>query len=175
MSLGAGATPTVHATAFVARTATVVGEVTIGENSSVWYSAVLRGDVGSITVGRRSNLQDGVVVHCARHNLGGGRFDTLVGDDVVVGHAAVLHACTLQDRCMVGIGATVLDGAVVETGAIVAAGALVAPGTTVTAGTVWGGVPAKKLRDVRSQEQQVLRDLPATYVELARRHMTAGG
>jgi len=169
--LGPDATPVIHPTAFVANSATVCGDVAIGEDSSVWYNAVLRGDVGKIVVGKRSNLQDGVVVHCARHNLGGGAFDVSVGDDVVVGHAAVLHACTLENRCMVGIGAKVLDGAVVESGAIVAAGSLVAPGTVVTGGTVWGGVPAKKLRDVREQEVGVLRDLPGTYVRLAALHV----
>src|SRR5208337_2586913 len=131
----------IHPEAFVAPGAVVIGDVVIGAGSSVWFNCVVRGDVHHIRVGERTNIQDGTVVHVT-----GGKFATHIGSDITIGHGCVLHACTLEDGCFIGMGAIILDGAVVESGAMVAAGALVTPGKRVKAGELWAGNPAKLLR-----------------------------
>src|ERR1700740_444490 len=118
-----GRLPRVHATAYIDPSAQVIGEVEIGEESSVWMCAVVRGDVNRIRIGRRTNIQDGSVVHVMRDT-----HETTIGNDVTVGHAAVLHGCTIEDRCLVGMGAIVLNGARIGTGSIVAAGTLIVEG-----------------------------------------------
>ena len=156
--------------AFVAPSASVIGNVTIGKGSSVWYSTVVRGDVNHVTIGENTNIQDACVVHCSRANLGGKVLPTLIGDNVTVGHGAVLHACTLKDESFVGMSATILDGATVETGAMVAAGALVTPGATVPSGELWAGVPAKKIRALVPEEREHILKSAANYAELAVHH-----
>ena len=157
-----GTTPKVAEDAFIAENAVLIGDVEIGEQSSIWYSCVLRGDVHEIRVGARSNIQDGSVVHVTA-----GKFGTYIGDDVLVGHNAVIHGCTLEDGAFVGMGATVLDGAVVESGAMVAAGALVAPGKRVKSGELWGGNPAKKMRDLTPEQIEGLKAGTDHYVDVA--------
>lgn len=157
-----GTRPRIAPAAFVAPGAAVIGDVEIGAGSSVWFGCVLRGDVNFITVGARSNLQDGAVVHVASDGPA-----TIIGDDVTVGHAAVIHACTLESGCFVGIRATVMDGAVVESGAMVAAGALVTPGKRVPSGELWAGAPARKLRALSADEIAGLTDIARRYVLLA--------
>lgn len=147
-----GAKPQLPSSGFVAPSASVVGDVAIGEHSSVWYGAVVRGDVNSVKIGDYTNLQDGAVIHVAKHNVAGKPRATLVGNHVTVGHGAILHACTLEDACFVGMGATVMDGAVVQKGSMVAAGALITPGTTVPTGQIWAGAPAKFLRAMTAEE-----------------------
>jgi len=142
-----GVMPTIHATAFVAQTASVIGDTHIGECSGIWYGCVVRGDVNEIRIGNRTNIQDLTMIHCAE--LGQG---TYIGDDITVGHSAVLHACTIEDNAFIGIQACVMDDCVIESGAMVAAGALVTPGKIVKAGEVWAGSPAKKLRDVNQKD-----------------------
>jgi gamma-carbonic anhydrase len=162
--------------AFVAPNATVLGSVELGPGSSIWYGAVLRGDVNAIRVGARSNLQDNVVVHVARHTAGTNPpRPTVIGADTTVGHGATLHACTIGDGCLIGMGATVLDGAVVESGAIVAAGALVPPGSVVKTGTVWAGQPAKLLRPLESDERAFIASSAVNYQRLAREHADENG
>jgi carbonic anhydrase/acetyltransferase-like protein (isoleucine patch superfamily) len=157
--------------AFVAPNATVLGSVELGPGSSIWYGTVLRGDVNAIRVGARTNLQDNVVVHVARHTAGANPpRPTIIGSDTTVGHGATLHACTVGDGCLIGMGATVLDGAVVESGAIVAAGALVPPGSVVKSGTVWAGQPAKLLRPLESDERAFIASSALNYQRLAREH-----
>ena len=129
--------PRVATDAFVAPSASVIGDVQIGEKSSVWYNTVVRGDVNFVRIGKHTNIQDGSVVHVSKSNIGGAVLPTIIGDRVTVGHSAVLHACTLEDECLVGMGATVLDGAVIGTKSMVAAGALVSPGTKVPSGELW--------------------------------------
>ena len=125
---------------------------------------MLRGDDQPIRIGERSNIQDGTIIHVSRH---GG--PVVIGDDVVVGHAAKLHSCRLEDGCLVGIGAVVLDGATVEAGAIVAAGAVVAPGEKgFPAGEMWGGMPARKLRDVHDKDREYMKAAAAHYVAAAK-------
>ena len=160
-----GKVPVVHPSAFIAPTAAVIGEVTIGEGSNIWYHCVLRGDTNFIRIGARTNIQDGTIVHVNR-----GAEATIIGDDVTVGHAAIIHACTLEDRAFVGMGATVLDGAVIEEGGVLAAGSVLPPGKRIGRLELWMGNPAKLVR-VLTEEQRAGFDRTAPhYVELAGRH-----
>ena len=147
-----------------------MGDVTIGERSSIWYNAVLRGDVNSISVGSDTNIQDAAVVHVAKSNPAGVALPTLIGDKVTVGHGATVHAATLESGCFVGMGAVVLDGAVVKSGAVVAAGAVVAPGAVVPSGEVWGGAPAKKIRATAPGEAAFVENSAKNYSALAAVH-----
>ncbi len=142
-----GTSPTIADDCFVAPNATVIGDVVIGSGTSVWFGVVIRGDVHEIRIGERTNIQDGTIIHVTEGKLG-----TYIGSDITIGHGAVLHACTLEDGCFVGMGATVLDGAVIESGAMVAAGAVVTPGKRVQKGELWSGNPAKLMRPLRDEE-----------------------
>lgn len=142
-----GVTPKVADDAFIAPNATIIGNVEIGPGASIWYNCVLRGDVHEIRVGARTNIQDGTVIHCS-YELAG----TYIGDDVLVGHMALLHACTIRDGAFIGMGSIVLDEAVVESGAMIAAGGMVTPGKTVPSGQLWTGRPAKYARDLTDEE-----------------------
>jgi len=164
----AGSSPVVPESAWAAPNATLVGRVTLGESASVFYGAVLRADVDAITIGDRSNLQDNVSVHC---DAG---VPTRVGSGVSVGHAAVLHGCTVEDDCLVGMAATVLNGAVIGAGSLVAAGAVVLEGTVVPPGSLVAGVPAKVRRPLTDEELEHIRGNAAHYVELARVHRDLG-
>ncbi len=161
-----GVRPRIDAGAFVAPGASVVGDVAIGPGSSVWFGCVLRGDVNTIRIGARSNLQDGSVIHVTT----GGR-GTRIGDGVTVGHMVLLHDCTLEDGCFVGMNACVMDGAVVETGAMVAAGALVTPGKRVLTGELWGGRPAVRMRELTDAERAEIKRLAKLYFDLSREYV----
>lgn len=161
-----GIAPTIAFNAFVAETATLIGDVFVAEQASVWYGCILRGDVQSIRVGARSNLQDGTVIHVSPNDR-----PTVIGADVLVGHSVMLHGCRLEDSSYVGMRATILNGAVIETGAIVAAGALVVEDSRVPAGELWGGAPARKLRALRGAELEFMQAAVREYVVLAERHM----
>ena len=130
-----------HPTAFIAETAILIGDVEVGEGASIWYHCVLRGDTNYIRVGARANVQDGTIVHVNRKT-----FPAIIGADVTIGHAAIIHACTLEDRAFVGMGATVLDGAVIEEGGMLAAGALLTPNKRIGRGELWQGSPARLAR-----------------------------
>ena len=158
-----GILPTVHRTAFVAPTAVVIGDVEIGEDTGIWFGCVLRVDVNVIRIGRRTNIQDGTIIHVASRGQG-----TFIGDDITVGHMAVLHACTLEDGCFVGMKACVMDGATVESQAMVAAGALVTPGKRVLRGQLWAGSPARYSRDLTPDELAFFPESARHYGELAR-------
>jgi carbonic anhydrase/acetyltransferase-like protein (isoleucine patch superfamily) len=159
------ATPNVHSTAFVAPGAVVLGDVTLGEESSVWFGAILRGDIDRIVVGARSNIQDGAVVHLA-DNLG-----TYLGELVTVGHKAILHACTVGDEVLVGMGATILDGAEIGSRCIVGAGALVTGGKKIPPGSMVLGSPAKVVRQLTIEEQSGIRVWAERYVTLSRAYL----
>jgi carbonic anhydrase/acetyltransferase-like protein (isoleucine patch superfamily) len=152
--------PVIHPRAFIAPTATVIGDVELGDSASLWFNVVVRGDDEPIRIGARSNIQDGTVVHVSSRVSG-----TYIGADVTIGHLALIHACTLQDGSFVGMGAIVLDEAVVETGAMVAAGAMVTPGKVVKSGELWAGRPARKLRDMSEEEIAYGREIIAHYVK----------
>ena len=157
-----GVLPRIAADAFIAPNAVLIGDIEIGSQASVWFNCTIRADVHFVRIGARSNIQDGTIIHESSKPL-----PTLIGDGVLVGHAVILHGCTLESGSFVGMRATVMDGAVVESGAMVAAGALVAPGKRIPAGQLWGGSPARFMRKLTDAE---IADLPhgaAGYVELA--------
>jgi len=158
-----GFVPKVAPTAFIAANATLVGDVEIAANASIWFGCILRGDGPGIRIGENSNLQDGTVVHIASRGL-----MTVVGKDVTVGHMVLLHACEVQDGAFVGMHSTVLDGAVIESRAMVAAGALIPPGKIVRTGELWAGNPGRKLRDLTEKDYETFTRIAAGYVKLAR-------
>ncbi len=157
-----GRTPRIADDVFIAHGAVIVGDVEIGPRSSIWFNCVLRCDLNFIRVGAHTNIQDGTVVH-----IDSREFSTTIGDDVTIGHMALVHACTLEDGCFVGMRATVMDGAVVETGAMVAAGALVTPGKRVPSGELWGGRPARRMRTLTDQDRRLFDEIADGYVRLA--------
>ena len=157
--------PTIDERAFIAPGATVIGDVVIGADSSIWYGCVVRGDVNEIRIGEGTNIQDLTMIHCAE--LGQGSY---LGDHITVGHAAVLHACSIEDHALIGIQACVMDDAIVEQYAMVAAGALITPGKRVKSGEVWAGRPAKKIRDIREQDRNFFAINNRRYIKLAQRH-----
>ena len=146
-----GKTPHWGKDCYFCETADIVGDVRMGDECSVWYSAVVRGDVAPVIMGNRSNVQDGACVHVSSGEAGA----TIMEDDVSIGHNATVHACTLRKGCLIGMGATVLDGADVGEGAIVAAGALVLGGTKIGAHEIWGGVPAKFIKEAKPGQAEV--------------------
>lgn len=162
-----GVLPTISDTAFVAPGASVIGDVHIGAGSSIWFGCVVRGDVHEIRIGERSNIQDGTVIHVTR-----GKSGTYIGDDVLVGHGCVIHACTLESGAFVGMGATVLDGAVVEGGGMLAAGATLTPGKRLPRGELWAGSPARKLRDLSEDEMAGFIRQCHAYAEVAAEYRT---
>ncbi len=157
--------PVIAADAFVAPGAVVIGDVVIGAEASLWYGVVVRGDVHFIRIGARTNLQDGTVVHVTRRTA-----PTEIGDNVTVGHGAVIHGAVLESACFIGMRATVLDGVVVESGAMVAAGAVVSPGKRVPRGEIWAGIPARPLRALSPAESAFIQESADNYVALGREH-----
>lgn len=158
--------PRIGKNVFIAPNVPIIGDVEIGDESSIWFNCVLRGDVNDIKVGKRTNIQDGTVIHVSNSLQG-----TYIGDDVTVGHMALLHACTIGDGAFVGMMACVMDGAEVEKGAMVAAGALVTPGKRVPTGQVWAGSPAKFMRDMTPEEVKYLPWSANHYVNLAKNYL----
>ena len=153
--------PALHPTAWVAPTAAVIGRVSLGAQASVWFGAVLRGDTNRIVVGARSNVQDLAVLHVNATP----EHACLVGEDVTIGHSAIVHACRLEDRAFVGMGATVLDGAVIEQGGMLAAGALLTPNKHVGRNELWAGRPARLVRVMDPEERARFDQISANYVE----------
>ncbi|CAI9766676.1 unnamed protein product [Fraxinus pennsylvanica] len=162
--------PVVDKGAFVAPSASLIGDVHVGSNSSIWYGCVLRGDANSISIGTGTNIQDNSLVHVAKSNLSGKVLPTTIGNNVTVGHSAVLHGCTVEDETFVGMGATLLDGVVLEKQAMVAAGALVRQNTRIPSGEVWGGNPAKFLRKLTEEEIAFISQSAINYSNLAQAH-----
>jgi carbonic anhydrase/acetyltransferase-like protein (isoleucine patch superfamily) len=166
-----GATPRIDANAFVAPGARLIGDVEIGPDASIWYNCVLRGDVNRIRIGARTNIQDGSVVHCDSPRPGNpAGHPTLIGEDVLIGHMAMIHGCILHDRAFVGLGAIVMDGCEIESGGMLAAGAMLTPGKRIAGGQLWAGRPAKYVRDLTPQEMAGHQAGVTHYVALARAH-----
>jgi len=157
-----GISPTIDKTAFIAPNAAVAGDVHIGAEAGIWFSVSIRGDVNEVRIGARTNIQDNSVIHCTYKGEG-----TYIGDDVTVGHAAVLHACTLEDFSFVGMQACVMDGAIVESKAMLAAGALLTPGKRVPSGQLWAGSPARYVRPLTEDELKHIEWSSGHYVRLA--------
>ena len=169
-----GKSPRIDASAFVAPGAKLIGDVEIGADSSIWYNCVLRGDVNRIRIGARSNIQDGSVIHVDSPKPGRTEgHPTLIGDDVLIGHLAMVHGCILHDRAFVGLGAIVMDGCEIESDAMLAAGAMLTPGKRIGSGQLWAGRPAKYVRNLSAEELSGMRAGVAHYVELARAHREA--
>lgn len=158
--------PKIDPSAFIADSADVIGRVTIGEEASVWYNTTLRGDINEIVIGARSNVQDNVVIHLSDD------FGCHVGELVTVGHSAILHACTVKDEALIGMGAIVLDGAVIGERSIVGAGALVTGGTVIPPGSLVLGSPAKVVRALPPEEQSKVRNWALKYVVQSRKFMS---
>jgi len=154
--------PTIAPDVFIADNAAVIGDVHIGAQSNIWFGCTVRGDVHEIRIGARTNIQDNSVIHVTR-NLSG----TYIGDEVTVGHGAILHACTVGDRAFVGMGACLLDQSVMEPGSMLAAGSLLTPNKTVPTGQLWAGSPAKYMRDLTDEEIAFLEKSADNYVRLA--------
>jgi len=165
-----GKLPTIADDCFIAPNATIIGDVVIGKDSNVWFNVVIRGDVHEIRIGERTNIQDGTIIHATA-----GKSGTYIGNDITIGHNAVLHACTLEDGCFVGMSSTILDGAVVESGAMVAAGAVVTPGKRVKSGELWAGNPAKIMRELRPEDIAFFPRSAENYVKLAAQYRTEIG
>jgi carbonic anhydrase/acetyltransferase-like protein (isoleucine patch superfamily) len=157
-----GVMPKVHPSAWIAGSADVIGDVELGEESSVWFTTVVRGDVNFVRIGRGTNLQDGTVIHVNRNGT-----PTVVEEYVTVGHAARLHGCHIKSNCLIGIGAIVLDGAVLEEECVVAAGAVVSPGTVVTKGSLLMGTPARVKRRVTDKDLDLIYRSARNYIALA--------
>src|SRR3954467_5886546 len=154
-----GRLPRVHPTAFIDQSAQVIGDVEIGEESSVWMCVVIRGDVHRVRIGRRSNVQDGTIVHVMKET-----HPTTIGDDVTIGHAAVVHGCRIEDRCLIGMGAILLNGARVGTGSIVAAGTLLPEGTVIPPRSLVMGSPGKVRRELTDRDIAEIQMLADRYV-----------
>jgi carbonic anhydrase/acetyltransferase-like protein (isoleucine patch superfamily) len=165
-----GHEPKLAENVFVAPGATVIGDVEIGADTNIWFGCVVRGDVNLIRIGAGTNIQDGTVVHVSYRT-----HPTHIGSNVSIGHAALLHGCTLEDNAFIGMRATVMDGTVVEGGAMVAAGALVTPGKRVPAGQLWAGSPARFSRPLKGEELDYMRFVAPHYVELARKYRERDG
>jgi len=163
-----GIAPAIDPSAFIAPGARVIGDVRIGAGSSLWYNVVVRGDVNQVRIGARTNIQDGSVVHVSTRT-----HPTVIGDDVLIGHLAMIHGCTLHDRAFVGLGSIVMDGCVIESDGMLAAGAMLTAGKRIASGQLWGGRPAKFMRDLTPEEIARNRAGAASYVETAAAHRKA--
>jgi carbonic anhydrase/acetyltransferase-like protein (isoleucine patch superfamily) len=158
--------PTIGNDVFIAPTSAVIGDCVIGDESSIWYGCTLRGDVHEIRIGKRTNIQDGTVIHTTRGVSG-----TYIGDEVTVGHMALLHACTIESNAFVGMGAVVMDQAVIESGAMLAAGAMLTPGKRIPEGELWAGHPAKFMRKLTQEDLDFFPVSADNYVRLAKEYL----
>ncbi len=167
-----GKTPNIASSAYIDLDAVIIGDVTIGKESSIWPMVVVRGDVHKITIGRHTNIQDGSVLHVTANNpFNPGGFPLNIGDGVTVGHKAILHACTVGDYALIGMGAIVLDGAKIGAKALVGAGSVIPPGKEIEGGYLWLGSPAKRMRELSEKELAYLEFSAQHYVELKNKHM----
>jgi carbonic anhydrase/acetyltransferase-like protein (isoleucine patch superfamily) len=165
-----GKTPRMGTGVFVAPGATVIGDVTIGDYSSVWYNAVIRGDVNFVRIGDSTNIQDSCVLHVATRD-----FPLYIGNGVTVGHGCTLHGCKIGNRCLIGMGAVILDGAEIGEGALIASGAVVLQGARIPPRTLVAGMPASRKRDVDADTLRMIEQSAADYVELAREYLVEAG
>jgi carbonic anhydrase/acetyltransferase-like protein (isoleucine patch superfamily) len=156
-------TPKIHPTAFIAENAVIIGDVEIGENASIWYNCVLRGDVNFIRIGAKTNIQDGTIIHVSR----GENFPTIIEDEVTVGHSATVHGCYIEKGSLIGIGSTILDGARIGKNSLIAAGSLVTPNTQIPEKSFVLGSPARVKRELSGEEIENLQNFWRNYVKLS--------
>lgn len=159
-----GIKPDIHESCFIAKSAEVIGKVSIGEYTSIWYNCVLRGDENSITIGNYTNIQDGTVIHISREH------STKIGNYVTVGHKAIVHACEIGNNVLVGMGAIILDGAKIEDNVLIGAGSIVTPGKRIPSGSLVLGSPAKVVRNLTNDEIEQLKQSAVDYVKYAEKH-----
>lgn len=162
--------PDLHESVWLAPGSVIVGDVTIGEQSSVWYNAVVRGDSNRVRIGARTNVQDGVVIHTQR---GGDAGAAIIGDDVSIGHNAVVHGATIADGCLIGMNSTVLSGAVIGAGSLVAAGALVPQGAVIPPHSLVAGIPGRVIRELRDEDRRGVRENAEIYAAYTDNHRAA--
>lgn len=169
-----GIWPRIHESAFIAPGCRIIGDVEIGADASIWYNCVVRGDANHIVIGARSNIQDGTVVHCdsPKPERPAG-FPTIIGEDVLIGHMAMVHGCTLQDRAFVGLGSIVMDGCTIESDGMLAAGAMLPPGKTIGSRQLWMGRPATYARDLTEEALASMQAGVQGYVRNGRLHKAA--
>ena len=169
-----GKAPVIHPTAFVAPGVRLIGDIEIGLEASIWYNVVIWADVNRIRIGARTNVQDGTVIHCDSPKPGNPEgHPTIIGDDVLIGHMAMVHGCTLHDRAFVGLGAIVMDGCTIESGGMLAAGAMLTSGRTIPARQLWAGRPARQMREIPEDGLAAQQAGVAHYVALAKAHAEA--
>jgi carbonic anhydrase/acetyltransferase-like protein (isoleucine patch superfamily) len=159
--------PKIAQDCYLAHSAVIIGDVVIGAESSIWHHVLIRGDVNTIRIGARTNIQDGSVVHVSRTQGG----QTVIGDDITIGHMALIHACELQDKSFVGMKAMVMDGAVIESKGMLAAGAVLTPGKIIRTGELWMGTPARFVRNLTDEDYQRMADNAEEYRALSRRYI----
>jgi gamma-carbonic anhydrase len=157
-----GISPSFGESCWIAENATLVGDVKLGKNCTIWFNAVVRGDVNSVIIGDNSNIQDGAIIHCTYQKT-----KTTIGNYVSIAHNAIVHGCTIEDKVLIGMGAIVMDGAVIETGSIIAAGAIVTQNTRVPSGTIYAGNPAKFLKNVSPDAAEVFMRTANNYIMYA--------
>lgn len=158
-----GFSPKFGEACFLAQNATIIGEVSVGDHCSFWFNTVVRGDVNTISIGNKTNVQDGVIIHCTYQ-----KYATSIGNNVSLGHGAIIHGCTIEDEVLVGMGAVILDGAVIKRGCVIAAGAVVLSGTVTEPGFMYAGTPAKKIKPVGEELKKVVVDTPSRYVKYSK-------
>ena len=166
-----GIVPTIDPSSFVAPTAIISGDVTIGKNVGIWYGCVIRGDVAKIRIGENTNIQDNTVIHVTRANHVQNKTSdeggpTIIGKGVTIGHSAIIHACIIEDHSFIGMGSIIMDLAKVETYGMVAAGSILTPGKTVKSGQIWAGNPAKYFRDLTQAEKDYIKISAQNYIDL---------
>jgi carbonic anhydrase/acetyltransferase-like protein (isoleucine patch superfamily) len=153
-----GISPLIPSSCWIAPNATIVGDVQLGENCTVWFNAVIRGDVNEIRIGNETNIQDGVVIHCTFKKAG-----TYIGNQVSIAHNAVVHGCTIHDRVLIGMGAIVMDGAIIHSNSVIAAGAVVLANTVVESNSIYAGMPAKKVKEIGPEMEEVISRTATNY------------
>lgn len=168
-----GKTPRIDPTAFIAPGCRIIGDVEIGAEASIWYNCVIRADVNVIRIGARSNVQDGSVIHCDSGMDGSGGFPTIIEEEALIGHMAMLHGCTIRRNALVGLGSIVMDGCVLEEDSMLAAGAMLTPGKTIPSRQMWGGRPARLMRELDDAWAMGNRMAVAHYVHNGQQHRAA--
>tara|TARA_Y100000588_G_C14228192_1_gene914065 strand:+ start:1465 stop:2007 length:543 start_codon:yes stop_codon:yes gene_type:complete len=160
-----GKSPNIYDNCFIADSADVIGDVTLGENSSIWFGTVARGDMNYIKIGSRTNIQDNCTVHVTTDTN-----PTVIGDEVTIGHNVIVHGCTIEDRCLIGMGAIIMDGAVIGEGSLIGAGALISPGTTIPPRSLVVGLPGKILRSTTDEEFNEIIDRAQHYIDFSEKY-----